>query len=99
MHWTFNYFTKMSVLCSIGFVATSFASMQRSANKCWCLGKEIMQTSVLPIKIGGDALEVVNEYSRYLGIWITSSLSWNRHIEEVCKRANRQVGVLYRRFY
>ena len=60
MHWILNYFKKMSMHCSIGFVATSFASMRKSANKCWCLGKR-NQTSVLPIKIAGDALEVVNE--------------------------------------
>ena len=71
-----------------------------NAKKCkqMLVSRNRNQTSILPIKIGGDALEVVNEY-RYLGIWVTSSLSWNRHVEEVCKRANRQVGVLYRCFY
>ena len=41
---------------------------------------------------------MVNAY-KYLGVWITSSLSWNKDVEEICKKANQQIGLLYSRFY
>ena len=41
------------------------------------------------IKVGDKPLEVVDTY-KYLGIWITNNLSWNKHIDGVCKKANRQ---------
>ena len=40
---------------------------------------------------------IVDTY-KYLGVWITSDLSWARQIEEICKKANQKVGFIYRRF-
>ena len=33
------------------------------------------------------------------GGYISSNLSWDDHITQICSRAKRQMGVLYRRFY
>ena len=35
---------------------------------------------------------------RYLGVTISEDLRWRRHIDEVCCRARRQLGFLYRCF-
>ena len=32
-------------------------------------------------------------------MWITSTLNWSIQVEETCKKARRQIGFLYRRFY
>ena len=48
--------------------------------------------------VDGKALKLVNDY-KYLGVWITNDLSWAKQIEENCKKANKKIGMLYRRFY
>ena len=35
---------------------------------------------------------------KYLGVTITSDLSWATHISNLCKKANRQLGLLHREF-
>jgi len=44
-----------------------------------------------PLQINGVAMERVDDY-KYLGVWITSNLSWSKHISEVCHKA-RQRGA------
>ena len=51
-----------------------------------------------PIVINSSPLARVESY-KYLGVWITSTLNWSLHVEEVCRKARRQIGLLYRKFY
>ena len=44
------------------------------------------------------ALEQVNSYC-YLGVVVSSKLTWSEHIEQVCSKARKLVGMLYRQFY
>ena len=53
---------------------------------------------ISPLLISDCPLERVYSY-KYLGVWLTSTLSWSVHISKVCARARRQVGILYRKFY
>ena len=53
---------------------------------------------ISPLLIRDCPLERVYSY-KYLGVWLTSTLSWSVHISKVCARARRQVGILYRKFY
>ena len=50
------------------------------------------------IVINNSPLTRVESY-KYLGVWITCRLSWSLQVEEVCKKARRHIGVLYRKFY
>ena len=43
-------------------------------------------------------LEQVDSY-RYLGVLVTSKLSWTDHINHICSKARKLVGMLYRQFY
>ena len=36
---------------------------------------------------------------KYLGLNISQDLSWSHHIESVCKKARKLIGMLYRKFY
>ena len=45
-----------------------------------------------------EPLELVEEY-RYLGIILNSTLNWSAHIESICRKTRRIVGMLYRTFY
>ena len=51
-----------------------------------------------PLQINSVTMERVDNY-KYLGVWITSNLSWNKHISEVCRKARQKVGILYRKCY
>ena len=52
----------------------------------------------LSLSLGGNALEQVHTF-KYLGVLISSSLSWSPHIDAVCTKARQLLGLLYRRFY
>ena len=51
-----------------------------------------------PLVINNCCLERVNFY-KYLGVWITSTLNWSTHISEICTKARRQAGIIYRKLY
>jgi len=51
-----------------------------------------------PLQINGVAMERVDDY-KYLGVWITSNLSWSKHISEVCHKARQKVGILHHKRY
>ena len=48
--------------------------------------------------LSGQPLEQVQSY-KYLGVIITSDLSWSVHIQSICLKSRRLVGLLYRQFY
>ena len=51
-----------------------------------------------PLQLLGNELERVDCY-RYLGVLLTSDLSWSPHVTNICTKARRVLGLLYRRFY
>ena len=38
-------------------------------------------------------------HNTYLGVNLTSNLSWSKHVHEICTRAKKMLGLLYRTFY
>ena len=50
---------------------------------------------ITPYFIHGEELKVT-EKAKYLGVTITSNLSWNHHIDNVCKKANNTTAFLRR---
>ena len=50
------------------------------------------------LAINGTPLVSVSEY-KYLGVTITSDLSWSPHIANLCNKTRKIIGVFYRRFY
>ena len=45
------------------------------------------------IRVGGGKL------FKYLGVLLTNNLSWSNHISELCSKARKILGLLYRQFY
>ena len=43
-------------------------------------------------------LETVSTF-KYLGLLLTSDLSWSKHIEGICTKTKKILGLLYHRFY
>ena len=50
------------------------------------------------ILLNGLPLERVSEY-KYLGVYISSDLSWSLHINNICSNARKLVGMFHRRFF
>ena len=48
--------------------------------------------------LNGSALEKVNSF-KYLGVTISNNLTWSNHVDIVCSKARRTLGLIYRRFY
>ena len=38
------------------------------------------------------------DHAKYLGVWFSKDLKWNRHIYEITAKANRTLGFLKRNF-
>ena len=48
--------------------------------------------------LNGTPIEKVETF-KYLGLLISSDLSWTSHIDNVCSKAKRILGLLYRHYY
>ena len=66
-------------------------------NKCKYMVRSPHQP-VTPLTVDNLPIEQVQSY-RYLGVWLTSTLTWCVQVESVCQRARRQIGIIYRKFY
>ncbi len=47
------------------------------------------------LHLNDSPLEKVNCF-KYLGIWLSSDLSWSKHIDYICDKARRLLGFFYR---
>ena len=75
--------------------------LQMNPKKCkyMILSRKRQATvSNLILWLGGTTLEEVETF-KYLGILLSSNLSWSEHISGVCSRAKQVLGLLYRQFY
>ena len=48
--------------------------------------------------LNGSSLELVSSY-KYLGVLISSNLSWSLHIDSICRKSRQILGLLFRHFY
>ena len=55
-------------------------------------------TSLSPLFLNGSQLGQVNSF-KYLGIIITSNLSWSPHIQFVCSKTHQAIGTICHNFY
>ena len=53
---------------------------------------------VAPLEVNGNFVKQVNEY-KYLGVILTSDMSWSSHISAISSKTRKLIGVLYRKFY
>lgn len=51
-----------------------------------------------PLFFGSDMIKQVNEH-KHLGLWFSSDLSWHKHIDEICMKADKRVDILSRLKY
>ena len=47
------------------------------------------------IKIGNEYIGL-SDHHKHLGVWLTSNMTWEKHIEEVSKKARQRLGCIQR---
>ena len=56
----------------------------------------LINTNTLDIPVvGGDNLIILDSY-KYLGLTFDPSLTWNNHINELCTKLGKRLGILHR---
>lgn len=71
--------------------------MELNINKCKVMRISRASSSPVPYYLNNSPLTAVSSY-KYLGVHITSNLSWSLHIEKIINNANRMLGYLRRNF-
>ena len=76
---------------------TTANNLQFNISKCkyMMLSRRTPEIQVSPVTLNGVPLETF----KYLGLLLSSDLSWSNHIDSVCSRAKRILGLLYRQYY
>ena len=70
--------------------------MSLNIGKCQVLTTCRLHTvSKFDYQLDSKNLDNVNQY-KYLGIYVTSDLSWDTHINYICSKANRALGFIKR---
>ena len=69
------------------------------STKCFiCSRKRHTHLPPTGLLLDSVTLEQVEIY-RYLGVVVTSRLTWSDHIKQICTKSSKPVGILYRQFY
>lgn len=78
---------------------SSFNALTFNSSKCkqMLLSRKRKPTVCIPMVLNGQPLQIVNSY-KYLGIIISSDLRWSTHIQYICNKAKKMLGILYRQF-
>ena len=72
--------------------------MTFNVSKCKCMVISRKRNVNTPsLTLNSSHLEVVECY-KYLGLLLSSDLSWSSHIEAMCAKVRRLLGLLYRQF-
>ena len=89
--------------CDVTAVATWISDNNLSLQPAKCCSMIISRkrscTMPPPIIFVGDCPLAKVSSVRYLGVQTNSNLSWSTHINSLCNKARRLIGLLYRRFY
>ena len=75
--------------------------LQLNPQKCksMILSKKRCSTAEsTPLYLCGSKLEEATIY-KYLGVLVNKNLTWSDHISELCTKARKILGLLYRQFY
>ena len=76
----------------------NFLSFNIKKCKSMTLSRKKMKTQSSPIILLGLQLDIV-DLIKYLGLMIQCDLTWSNHIQNICSKARRLVGLLFRQFY
>ena len=82
------------------YECTSACHLPLNPLKCkYLIASRKQQLDLTPggLLLGDYTMEQVDSY-RYLGVLVTSTLTWKDHIQQICTKVRKLVGLLYRQF-
>ena len=79
------------------WVNPKYLSLNPIKCKCMIVTRR-KSTHATSLYLGNTLLEQVETF-KYLGVFLSSDLNWTPHIENICSKARKNVGLLYRQFY
>ncbi len=72
-------------------------TLNTSMCKSIIVSRKKSQSYPSALTLGGQHLEQVESF-KYLGVLLSSNLSFSQHIQTICAKARKILGLLYRRF-
>ena len=92
----------ISIICRHHVLVGSQLGRPSSETSTWtiwaCIKPSSLSNSYPPLQINGNDLHCVTEFW-YLGVILTQSLSWTRHISSICSKSQKILGLVFRHFY
>lgn len=80
----------------VNWISNNHLTINTAKTKCMTISRQRL-TIPLQVKVNGHQIEEVESF-KYLGVWISSDLSWTKHIKITCSKARRVLGYMYRTF-
>ena len=80
----------------VNWISDNHLTINIEKTKCMTISR-LRSTIPLQVEVNGHQIEEVVTF-KYLGVWISSDLSWTKHIEITCSKARRVLRYMYRTF-
>ena len=80
------------------WVNKNFLHMNPGKCKAMLISRKRKTVQLPQFLLNGTPIQHVKTF-KYLGVLLSSDLSWCNHINFICSKAKKLLGILYRRFY
>ena len=79
------------------WVNSNYLTLNLTKCKYMVVSRKRCPSAPLSLMLGGTEMEKVDCF-KYLGLLLSSDMSFSKHIESICSKARKVTGLLYRRF-
>ena len=97
-----DYTVLQSDITAITLSIESDGHLKLHADKCCCMfisRKRTHSVTPPPLYIRANSQLQQVDSVKYLGVILTSDLTWTEHITRICSKVRKLTGMLYRRFH
>ena len=80
------------------WIKHNYLTLYTSRYKSMIVSRKKSWSYSFTLTLGSQQLEVVESF-KYLGVLLSSNLSFSQHIQTICTKARKILGLVYRWFY